>query len=54
MEISIITSNISADFLNPPGVPSWDERKQKYIDVLLKPIQILSVYKKLLQNNFCS
>jgi len=36
MEISIITSNISADFLNPPGVPSWDERKQKYIDVLLQ------------------
>ena len=36
MDISIITSNISADFTSPPGVPSWDERKHGYIDVLLQ------------------
>lgn len=36
MRISIITSNISADFLNPPGMPTWDERKLPYVDVLRK------------------
>jgi endonuclease/exonuclease/phosphatase family metal-dependent hydrolase len=34
MEISLITSNISADFLTPPGVPTWDERKLLYVQVL--------------------
>jgi len=34
MQISIITSNISADFLSPPGVPTWDERKQLYVQAL--------------------
>jgi endonuclease/exonuclease/phosphatase family metal-dependent hydrolase len=34
MKLSIITSNISADFLSPPGVPAWDERKLPYVDVL--------------------
>lgn len=34
MEISVITSNASADFLTPPGVPTWDERKQLYAQVL--------------------
>ena len=34
MKISIITSNISADFLSPPGVPAWDERKLPYVNVL--------------------
>lgn len=34
MKLSIITSNISADFLSPPGVPKWDERKLPYVDVL--------------------
>ncbi|HLE28731.1 MAG TPA: endonuclease/exonuclease/phosphatase family protein [Anaerolineales bacterium] len=27
MEISLITFNVSADFLSPPNVPPWDERK---------------------------
>lgn len=36
MKITIITSNISADFLNPPGVPAWEERKLPYVDVLRK------------------
>ncbi len=36
MKISIVTSNISADFLSPPGVPTWDERKLPYADVLRK------------------
>ena len=34
MKLSIITSNISADFLSPPGVPAWEERKFPYVDVL--------------------
>ena len=34
MKLSIITSNISADFLSPPGVPEWEERKQPYAAVL--------------------
>jgi endonuclease/exonuclease/phosphatase family metal-dependent hydrolase len=34
MKLTIITSNISADFLSPPGVPPWDERKLLYVDVL--------------------
>jgi endonuclease/exonuclease/phosphatase family metal-dependent hydrolase len=34
MEMNIITSNVSADFLTPPGVPPWDERKQLYAQVL--------------------
>lgn len=34
MEITVITSNISADFLNPPGIPTWEERKQRYLWVL--------------------
>ena len=36
MKISIITSNISADFLAPPGVPTWEERKMPYVDALRK------------------
>src|SRR6188474_2453966 len=36
MKISIITSNISADFLDPPGVPTWEERKLLFVDVLLR------------------
>jgi len=34
MEISIITSNIPADFLSPLGVPTWDKRKQQYLQVV--------------------
>ena len=34
MEISVITSNVSADFLTPPGVPTWDERKQLLVHTL--------------------
>jgi endonuclease/exonuclease/phosphatase family metal-dependent hydrolase len=34
MKISIVTSNISADFLNPPGVPTWESRRLPYVDVL--------------------
>jgi len=34
VEISVITSNISADFLTPPGVPTWEERKLLYAQVL--------------------
>jgi endonuclease/exonuclease/phosphatase family metal-dependent hydrolase len=33
-EINVITSNVSADFLTPPGVPPWDERKDLYAHVL--------------------
>lgn len=33
MKISIITSNVSADFLDPP---SWEERKGLLVDVLLR------------------
>ena len=36
MKINIVTSNISADFLSPPGVPVWEERKLPYVDVLRK------------------
>lgn len=34
MHINIITANVSADFLTPPGVPPWDERKALYAQVL--------------------
>lgn len=34
MKISIVTSNISADFLTPPGVPAWDERKALVVGAL--------------------
>lgn len=34
MKISVVTSNISADFLAPPGVPTWDERKLLFVQVL--------------------
>ena len=34
LKLSIITSNISADFLSAPGVPKWDERKLPYAEVL--------------------
>jgi endonuclease/exonuclease/phosphatase family metal-dependent hydrolase len=34
MEMKIITSNVSADFLTPPGVPPWEERKELYAQVL--------------------
>jgi endonuclease/exonuclease/phosphatase family metal-dependent hydrolase len=34
MDIGIITSNISADFLAPPRVPAWEDRKQLYTQVL--------------------
>jgi endonuclease/exonuclease/phosphatase family metal-dependent hydrolase len=34
MEINVITSNISADFLRPLGVPPWDERKDLYAQTL--------------------
>jgi endonuclease/exonuclease/phosphatase family metal-dependent hydrolase len=27
MEISLVTFNLSASFLSPPGVPAWNERK---------------------------
>jgi len=50
MKVSIITSNVSADFLDPPGVPAnvsadvldppsvptWEERKLLFVDVLLR------------------
>ena len=32
--LRVITSNISAAFLNPPGVPPWDERKLLYVQAL--------------------
>lgn len=34
MQLTILTSNISADFLNPPGVPEWEVRKELYVNVL--------------------
>jgi endonuclease/exonuclease/phosphatase family metal-dependent hydrolase len=34
MKISIVTSNISADFLRPAGVPEWEERKLPYVHIL--------------------
>lgn len=34
MEISVITANVSADFLSPPGVPIWDERKGLFVQAL--------------------
>jgi endonuclease/exonuclease/phosphatase family metal-dependent hydrolase len=34
MELTIITSNVSADFLTPPGVPPWEERKVLYAQAL--------------------
>jgi endonuclease/exonuclease/phosphatase family metal-dependent hydrolase len=34
MEISVITSNVSADFLTPSGVPTWEDRKWLYVQVL--------------------
>jgi endonuclease/exonuclease/phosphatase family metal-dependent hydrolase len=34
MEISVITSNVSADFLKTTSIPTWEERKQLYIQVL--------------------
>lgn len=34
MELKLITSNVSADFLTPPGVPTWDERKMLYAQVV--------------------
>lgn len=30
MELNVITSNVSADFLAPPGVPVWEERRALY------------------------
>lgn len=36
MRFSIITSNISADFLSPPGVPAWEDRKLAYAETLRK------------------
>lgn len=33
MKVSIITSNVSADFLDPPG---WEKRKLLFVDVLRK------------------
>lgn len=30
MDLTLITSNVSADFLTPPGVPAWDARKDLY------------------------
>jgi hypothetical protein len=34
MEMSLITANVSADFLTPPDVPPWDERKQLFAQPL--------------------
>lgn len=34
MHLNLLTSNISAEFLSPPGVPAWDERKSHYIQAL--------------------
>jgi endonuclease/exonuclease/phosphatase family metal-dependent hydrolase len=34
MDLRLITANISADFLSPPGVPPWDERKSLYVQAL--------------------
>jgi len=34
IEINLVTSNISAHFLTPPGVPAWDDRKDLYIQAL--------------------
>ncbi len=34
MELSLITFNISADFLSPPNVPAWEERKALCAQVL--------------------
>ncbi|HRQ37470.1 MAG TPA: endonuclease/exonuclease/phosphatase family protein [Chloroflexota bacterium] len=31
MELTVITSNVSADFLTPPGVPIWEERRALYV-----------------------
>lgn len=35
--ISVITCNVSAEFLNPPGVPAWEERKGLLARVLQQP-----------------
>jgi endonuclease/exonuclease/phosphatase family metal-dependent hydrolase len=32
--LSVITANIAADFLTPPGVPPWTERRQPYVQAL--------------------
>lgn len=34
MEIKLITFNVAASFLSPPGVPPWNERKSLCLDVL--------------------
>jgi hypothetical protein len=34
MKITIVTSNISADFLRPAGVPDWEDRKLPYVHSL--------------------
>jgi endonuclease/exonuclease/phosphatase family metal-dependent hydrolase len=34
MDLRIITSNVAADFTSPPGVPSWDERREPYVELL--------------------
>jgi endonuclease/exonuclease/phosphatase family metal-dependent hydrolase len=32
--MNLITANVSADFLTPPGVPPWDERKHLFAQAL--------------------
>jgi endonuclease/exonuclease/phosphatase family metal-dependent hydrolase len=34
MQLTAVTANISADFLNPPGVPAWDARKALLVQAL--------------------
>jgi endonuclease/exonuclease/phosphatase family metal-dependent hydrolase len=36
MNFNVITVNISAEFLTPPGVPPWAERKQLLIEIFLE------------------
>lgn len=33
-QLNFVTSNISADFLSSPGVPTWEERKTRYVQTL--------------------
>ena len=40
MGIRVITANVSVDFLNPPGVPTWEERKALFGKLYATPNQI--------------
>jgi hypothetical protein len=33
-DLVVVTSNASADFLSPPGVPPWVERRAAYVAAL--------------------